>query len=83
MKPTRKELRMRLDAAVAFVAKHGYTHPSISECFRDNNPVVTIHQDWTPKGQEKAVFRQRFGRYGRKPGKRGQEVGCCYREPPV
>ena len=65
---------VRLTSAIEFAKAHGFARVLVSELDRDANPLVTIHQDWTPEGVEKAVFRRAFGRY------RGTFAGSSLRD---
>jgi hypothetical protein len=64
----------KLSAAVAKVEEHGFARPHLREEDESANRLVTIHQDWTPKGKEKAVFRLARGKY------RGQNIAVAYRQ---
>jgi hypothetical protein len=64
----------RISEALPLLAKHGYEHPSINSCYREDDRVVAILQDWTPKGKDIARLVLAHGKY------KGQDVGVVFRD---
>lgn len=67
----------KVQEAVKLLATHDYKHLSLNEYAVAMNRLVTLHQDWTPKGKEIVKFRLARGKY------RGNDVGTAYRDSPV
>jgi hypothetical protein len=64
----------KLDAALALLASHGFTYESIREETYQQNPLVTIRQNWTPRGKEFADLRRARGKWA------GTSIGTVYRD---
>lgn len=65
-----------LQAAAAQARKHGFTFGWFRDEDTKANRMVTLHQNWSPKGVECAEFRLALGKY------RGQEIARLYRSKP-
>jgi hypothetical protein len=63
----------RIDAAIAYVAKHGFTEHCLDRDAVEANREVTLHQDWWPKGDEVVRFKLAWGKY------RGNSIGFATR----
>lgn len=67
----------KVQEAISLLAIHDYKHLSLNEDAVKENRLVTLHQDWTPKGKEIVKFRLARGKY------RGNDIGTAYRDRPV
>jgi hypothetical protein len=68
-----KSRTYRYAEAVELVARHGFAYMLDNRDAKEENRVVTLHQNWTAPGKEVVDFRFALGKY------RGNNCGRAYR----
>ena len=72
-----RKMTWRLTDALALLAKYGFTHCHVREWENELNRLVTLHQDWLPKGDEYVSIRKAMGKW------KGNSIGSAFRKKPA